>query len=126
MDLIVRILFLAAVLLAAMFVALAIAVVAPARAQDGVASFYSTRDSGARTASGERLDDGAFTAAHKTLPFGARVRVINKRNGRTVEVRINDRGPFIPGRVIDVTLAGARALGFLRAGKAPVHLEWIR
>ncbi len=66
------------------------------------------------------MNPGAMTAAHKTLPFGTRVRVTNKKNGRTVTVRINDRGPFIRGRVIDLSPAAARALGF--AGLAPVTL----
>ncbi len=66
------------------------------------------------------MNPGAMTAAHKTLPFGSRVRVTNKKNGRSVTVRINDRGPFVRGRVIDLSPAAARALGF--AGLAPVTL----
>jgi len=84
----------------------------------GIASVYSY--TGHRTANGERLSPGSLTAAHKTLPFGTKVRVTNKRNGHSVVVRINDRGPFIRGRVIDMTPAGARALGF--SGLAPVSL----
>lgn len=80
-------------------------------AESGVASVYST-ESGGRTASGERLNPQALTAAHRTLPFGTKVRVINKRNGRSVVVKINDRGPFVRGRVIDVTPAAAQVLGF--------------
>ena len=83
----------------------------PAAAESGVASVYST-DSGGGTASGERLNPQALTAAHRSLPFGTKVRVTNKSNGRTVVVKINDRGPFVRGRVIDVTPAAARALGF--------------
>jgi rare lipoprotein A len=83
----------------------------PASAENGVASVYST-ESGNQTASGERLNPEALTAAHRTLPFGTKVKVTNKHNGRTVVVTINDRGPFVRGRVIDVTPAGARALGF--------------
>jgi len=79
--------------------------------QSGVASVYSTRE-GLKTASGARLSDGALTAAHRSLPFGSKVRVTNHRNGRTVIVTINDRGPFVRGRIIDLTPAGARALGF--------------
>jgi rare lipoprotein A len=86
----------------------------------GLASVYST-ESGSRTASGERLSPGAMTAAHRSLPFGTRVRVTNQRNGRSAVVRINDRGPFVRGRVIDVTPAAARALGF--SGIAPVSLN---
>ncbi len=81
------------------------------RSESGVASVYST-ESGSGTASGQKLDPEALTAAHRTLPFGTKVRVTNKNNGRSVVVTINDRGPFVSGRVIDVTPAGARALGF--------------
>jgi rare lipoprotein A len=90
----------------------------------GMASVYGTkgdRYSGGRTASGERVNSGALTAAHKTLPFGTLVRVTNRRNNKTVVVRINDRGPFVRGRVIDLTPAGARAIGF--SGLAPVSLS---
>ena len=79
--------------------------------QLGIASIYST-NSGSRTASGKRLNPAALTAAHRTLRFGTKVRVTNKKNGRSVIVTINDRGPFVRGRVIDVTPAAARALGF--------------
>jgi rare lipoprotein A len=88
--------------------------------QAGIASIYST-ESGSRTASGHRLNPRALTAAHRSLPFGTKVRVTNKRNGRSVIVTINDRGPFVRGRVIDLTPAGARALGF--SGLAPVTLD---
>jgi rare lipoprotein A len=81
------------------------------RAMSGVASVYG-QSSGSRTASGERLQEGALTAAHPSLPFGTMVAVSNKRNGRTVTVRINDRGPFVRGRVIDLTPAAAHALSF--------------
>jgi rare lipoprotein A len=89
-----------------------------AMAQSGIASVYAY--SGERTASGERAQPNGFTAAHRTLPFGTRVRVTNKNNGRSVMVRINDRGPFVRGRVIDLTPAAAHALGF--SGLAPVTL----
>lgn len=79
--------------------------------QRGVASVYST-DSGSSTASGQRLNPHALTAAHRTLPLGTKVRVTNTRNGRSALVTINDRGPFVRGRIIDLTPAGARALGF--------------
>lgn len=88
--------------------------------QSGIASVYSTRD-GARTASGARLNDNALTAAHRSLPFGSKVRVTNRKNGRSVVVTITDRGPFIRGRIIDVTPAGARALGF--SGLVSVIIE---
>ena len=90
--------------------------------QSGIASVYSTRE-GTRTASGARLNDGALTAAHRTLPFGSKVRVTNKHNGKSVVVTITDRGPFVRGRVIDLTPAGARALGF--SGLAHVTLEVV-
>ncbi len=93
-----------------------------AQAESGIASVYGNGDgyAGKKTASGERMNPGAMTAAHKSLPFGSRVRVTNKKNGRSVVVRITDRGPFIRGRVIDLTPAAASALGF--AGLAPVTL----
>ena|SRR5215469_6453388 len=91
--------------------------------QSGVASVYTAR-SGPKTANGERVRSGALTAAHRTLPFGTRVRVTNIRNGRSVVVRVNDRGPFVRGRIIDLTPAGAHALGF--AGTASVTLEISR
>ena len=92
---------------------------AGAMAETGIASVYAY--SGAKTASGERANPTGLTAAHRTLAFGTHVRVTNRRNGRSVTVRINDRGPFVRGRVIDITPAGARALGF--SGLAPVKLE---
>jgi rare lipoprotein A len=91
--------------------------------QAGIASVYST-GSGSGTASGQRLNPRALTAAHRSLPFGTKVRVTNKRNGRTVVVTINDRGPFVRGRVIDLTPAGARAIG-MGWGLAPVELDVI-
>ena len=80
-----------------------------ASAQCGRASWYALHS---RTASGERMNPSDMTAAHRSLPFGTKVRVTNKKNGQSVVVTINDRGPFVRGRVIDVTPAGARALGF--------------
>ena len=88
--------------------------------QSGVASIYSTKE-GLKTASGARLSDLALTAAHRFLPFGSKVRVTNRGNGRTIVVTINDRGPFIRGRIIDLTPAGARALGF--SGLTQVTVE---
>jgi rare lipoprotein A len=82
----------------------------PAFAQSGIASVYAY--SGGRTASGERASPSALTAAHRTLPFGTRVRVTNRSNGRSVIVRVNDRGPFVRGRIIDLSPAAAQALGF--------------
>ena len=97
-----------------------------ASAQSGMASMYGSGDGygGKRTASGERMNPGSLTAAHRSLPFGTKVRVTNRNNGRSVVVRINDRGPFTRGRVIDLSNAGARALGF--SGTAPVVLAVLR
>jgi len=89
----------------------------------GMASMYGSRRdgyAGGRTASGERVQSGALTAAHRSLPFGTLVRVTNQRNNKSVVVRINDRGPFVRGRVIDLTPAGAHAIGM--SGLAPVTL----
>jgi rare lipoprotein A len=93
---------------------------AMAQGQSGIASVYST-ESGTGTSSGQKLNPRALTAAHRTLPFGTKVRVINKKNGRSVVVTINDRGPFVRGRVIDLTPAGARVLGF--SGLTRVELQ---
>jgi rare lipoprotein A len=87
-----------------------------AYAEAGIASVYAY--SGEKTASGEQANPRQLTAAHKTLPFGTMVQVTNKKNGRTVMVRINDRGPFVRGRIIDLTPAAASQLGF--SGLAPV------
>ncbi|MBW4450366.1 MAG: septal ring lytic transglycosylase RlpA family protein [Hassallia sp. WJT32-NPBG1] len=89
----------------------------------GVASYYGYDGSGNRTASGQRFNPEGMTAAHRHLPFGTKVRVTNTRNGRSVVVRINDRGPFIRGRVIDLSVAAARILGMMGSGVAPVRIE---
>ncbi|MGK7925774.1 MAG: septal ring lytic transglycosylase RlpA family protein [Spirulina sp.] len=91
--------------------------------QRGIASWYGGYFHGRRSASGERYNQNALTAAHKTLPFGTRVRVTNLNNGRTIVVRINDRGPFIRGRVIDLSRAAASSIGMLGSGIAPVKVE---
>ena len=95
----------------------------PVRAEDCVASVYAVGDPsqrGTKTASGVPLNDSAMTAAHKSLPFGSKVEVTNKKNGHTVTVTIIDRGPYVKGRCIDLSRAGARALEF--AGLAPVSV----
>ena len=90
----------------------------------GIASWYCIKcNGGTHTASGEKLEDYAMTAAHKTLPLGSKVRVTNKSNGRSVVVRITDRGPYIKGRVIDVTKGVAAKLGFIEDGVVPVLVE---
>ncbi|WBY03978.1 septal ring lytic transglycosylase RlpA family protein [Ramlibacter tataouinensis] len=90
--------------------------------QRGVASWYGPRFHGRRTASGERFDMNALTAAHPSLPFGTRVTVRSLVNGREVTVRINDRGPFAPGRIIDLSHAAARVIGLLGPGVKRVAL----
>lgn len=90
-----------------------------AETQCGIASWYGY---GHKTANGEEFDIGAMTAAHKSLPFGTLVRVENLRNGRTVTVRINDRGPFIKGRIVDLSLAAALEIGLTAPGLAPVRI----
>jgi rare lipoprotein A len=98
----------------------------PVRAEDCVASVYAVGDSsqpGTKTASGIPLNDNDMTAAHKSLPFGSKVRVINKKNGNAVTVTITDRGPYAKGRCIDLSRAGAGALGF--AGLAPVSVVHV-
>lgn len=92
---------------------------------DGLASYYADKYQGHKTASGEPFDTARLTAAHRTLPFGTRVRVTNLDNGRSVVVRVNDRGPFVSGRVIDLSPAAAKQLGMLRAGVARVKLEVV-
>jgi rare lipoprotein A len=89
----------------------------------GQASWYGLRFHGRRTASGDRYDQRALTAAHKTLPFGTMVRVRSLVNGKEIEVRINDRGPFVRGRVVDVSLAAAEALGMMAQGVNQVSLH---
>ncbi|ABY28562.1 septal ring lytic transglycosylase RlpA family protein [Methylorubrum extorquens] len=94
-----------------------------AAGQSGAASWYGPGFHGRLTASGERFNTHAMTAAHRTLPFGARVRVTNKSNGRSVVVRINDRGPFVVDRVIDLSKASAGAIGV--SGVAKVSLTRV-
>ena len=98
---------------------LSVAFAGAALAESGVASVYGY--DGQKTANGERANPRKLTAAHRSLPFGTMVKVTNKKNGRTVLVRINDRGPFIRGRVIDLTPAAAQQLGF--SGLAPVVIS---
>jgi rare lipoprotein A len=92
--------------------------------QHGKASWYSVgTNSGTRTASGQRLSNDAATAAHKTLPMGTMVRVTNQNNGKSEIVKITDRGPYVRGRIIDLTIGCAERLGFRRNGVAPVKVE---
>lgn len=93
------------------------------RAPYGLASFYTE---GEQTASGEKFDSHELTAAHPTLPFGTRLRVTNVANGRSVTVRVNDRGPFVPGRVVDVSYSAAETLGIVGRGVAKVKLDVVQ
>jgi rare lipoprotein A len=89
----------------------------PASAQCGRASWYALNS---KTASGERMNPSAMTAAHRSLPLGTKVKVTNQRNGRTVVVRINDRGPFVRGRILDLSRGAAQKLGFISSGHTSV------
>ena len=90
---------------------------------EGRASFYSDQFHGRKTANGETFNMGKLTAAHPSLPFGTLVRVTNLRNGKDVIVRINDRGPFIKGRIIDLSTSAAKEIGLIKSGTAHVKLE---
>ncbi|NQD81416.1 septal ring lytic transglycosylase RlpA family protein [Pseudomonas sp. CrR14] len=93
---------------------------------EGKASYYGKAHHGNKTASGERFDQNALTAAHRTLPFGTRVKVTNLNNDRSVVVRINDRGPFARGRIIDVSRKAAESLDMIRSGVVPVRVESLK
>jgi len=95
------------------------------RAETGLASWYGKARQGQSTASGERFDMHALTAAHRTLPFGTIVRVTNLRSGKSVNVRINDRGPFRPDRIIDLSYEAARRLGVVARGTARVEITVV-
>jgi len=92
-------------------------------ASHGLASFYTE---GTQTANGEKFDTQELTAAHRTLPFGTRLRVTNVTTGQSVTVRVNDRGPFVPGRVVDVSHAAAETLGMVGGGVAKVKLDVVQ
>ncbi len=99
--------------------------VAPGGTHVGIASYYADKFHGRKTANGERFDQSALTAAHKTLPLGTKVRVTSTKTGKSVVVRINDRGPFIKGRVIDLSRRAAKELGMIKRGLAKVRVEVI-
>jgi 3D (Asp-Asp-Asp) domain-containing protein len=107
-----------------LFVALFALVCLESIAQAEIASYYGQAFAGRRTASGERFNPSAMTAAHRTMAFGTRVRVTNSSNGRSVVVRINDRGPHVKGRAIDLSSGAARAIGM--GGTAHVRIEVVR
>ncbi len=92
----------------------------------GLASFYGVKLNGRRTASGEKYNQNALTAAHKTLPFGSKVQVTNVKNGKSVVVRVNDRGPFVKGRIIDLSKAAAKKIGLNSAGTSRVELYVLK
>src|SRR5262249_18025745 len=96
---------------------------APSRAPDGIASYYGRDHHGRKTANGETFDMYKMTAAHRSLPFGSRVRVTNLANNRSVIVRINDRGPYIAGRIIDLSQAAAEKLEMIKPGIVQVRVE---
>jgi len=98
----------------------------PGTVQTGIASWYGPGFYGNRTSSGEIYDERDLTAAHRTLPLGTRAAVTNLENGRTVEVRINDRGPFVDGRILDLSYAAARSLGMIEPGTVPVRIEVLQ
>ena len=106
-----------------MLFALAAPALAAQKVERGIASWYGGEFIGQRTASGEIMERNRMTAAHRTLPFGTVVDVTNKRNGRTVRVRINDRGPVPEDRIIDLSPAAAAQLGIKRRGLAPVEIK---
>lgn len=92
---------------------------------EGTASYYADRFNGRRTASGTRFNAHALTAAHRTLNFGTKVMVTNQANGRSVEVTINDRGPYVRGRTIDLSKGAAKEIGMLGSGVARVNLQVV-
>ena len=94
--------------------------------QSGKASFYAKRATGSRTANGERLHHDSMTCAHRSYPFGTMLKVTNVLNGRQVVVRVNDRGPFRRGRIIDLSWGAAKAIGMISHGVVPVTVELLR
>lgn len=104
-------------LLAVALIAFSATAISEANASCGRASWYALHS---RTASGERMNPEAMTAAHRSLPFGTRLKITNKNNGKSVVVRINDRGPFVGGRVLDLSKGAARQLGFIGTGHTNV------
>jgi rare lipoprotein A len=94
--------------------------------EHGQASWYGPGFHGRRTANGEKFDQNGVSAAHKTLPFGTVLRVHNLDNGKTLDVRVNDRGPFVAGRIVDLSKGAARQLDLIRSGVAPVRVEVLQ
>lgn len=98
----------------------------PAASDTANCSYYSRHHNGKITAGGKRFNSNALTAAHRTYPMGTKLRLTNAANGKTVDVVVNDRGPFVKGRDISVTRRAARQLGFIRQGVVPVKIEQLR
>ena len=94
--------------------------------QSGQGSYYADKFAGRPTASGTPYRPGKLTAAHNTLPFGTKIRVTNTRTGRSVKVTVNDRGPHVKGRIVDLSKKAARKIGLVEAGVAPVQLKVVR
>lgn len=97
-----------------------------AKIEQGMASYYGDEFHGKKTASGELYDKGAYTCAHRTLPFGTRVRVTNLKNKKSVLVRVNDRGPWVKGRIIDLSYAAAQDLGMIADGVIRVKINILK
>jgi len=93
--------------------------------ETGQASYYGNEFHGRKTANGEQFDQAKLTAAHRTLPFGTRLKVTNTQTGKSVQVRVNDRGPFVKGRVIDLSSSAFKAIASLNAGVAPVRIQVV-
>lgn len=107
-------------------VALALSACSSNFIQEGKASYYSNKFQGRKMANGQPYQKNRLTAAHKTLPFGTKVKVTNQQNGKKVKVRITDRGPHIRGRIVDLSLAAANRLDMIDAGTVPVKLKVVR
>lgn len=99
--------------------------VARGHSETGQASYYGNEFHGRKTANGEPFDQGKLTAAHRTLPFGTRLKVTNTQTGKSVQVRVNDRGPFVKGRIIDLSSSAFKAIASLNAGVAPVRIQVV-
>lgn len=110
--------------LALFLIAINFTACAPRITQTGKASYYADKFNGRKTANGEIFQNSKLTAAHKTLPFGTRVKVTNLNNGRSVKVRINDRGPFVAGRMIDLSKSAASKIGMVNAGVGNVKIKY--
>lgn len=110
--------------LALILIAINFTACAPKITQTGKASYYADKFDGRKTANGEIFQNSKLTAAHKTLPFGTRVKVTNLNNGKSVKVRINDRGPFVAGRMIDLSKSAANRIDMVNAGVGSVKIKY--